>query len=725
MAKRLAVGWVLLLVLTSFAYGATAAQYPLTVTDVVIEGIIEIPERDVLSEIEFNIGDSIYEDDLKSASQAIHDLGWFSEVIPAVSADGAITFSVVEYPVIGDIEITGNDYRVPYDVFGVTLFRLPIVATSKIRQILRRNDIRRGEVLNRVSLSDALDEVISVYNDRGYILVTLGDITVGETLSIEIIEGYVSESRIEGLETIPIGVVEPLVDLPQDEPLTLSAYQAAGAKLSEGIWFSSIDVVPQVGSAPDQIVLVWTLEERMLLDGSVNFDEIRLEGLMSIPEDFAYQRLGEIPEGEIDNYGLLTILNDLYQVYYDSGYVMTRFIVSSIEDSVLTLRVEEGIIADIVITGNTYTQKSVIENNLKLQIGQILTSGRTQVAYQKLVSLGYFGSVNIIPEWQDDGLHVTISVAEKAQLGGMDGTVAFEPATCGLVGELSVSQKNLFGTGQDVSLSYSRGISSDIEPLTSTWTVGYKTVAFFPGFESVGVDLYREFSEVPSDEETVTYLTLGGEISFAYPVVEYTQLELSYKHEDERVAGTTDWDPIDSVTITLTYNDTNSPYFPTDGDLRAFSFEQAGGFAAGKEYSRFNVLWIQYTPLYAQLLAEYEQVFALRLKAVWTKDDLSLTSASTLGGTTSVRGTESRTVEQLFLSNFEYRLQLIEGLSLTWFFDAGVDLECVSMEHALASTGLEIGIVAAGVQVRLDIAWVLGEDASWVPRFDVGFGSMF
>jgi len=725
MAKRLATGWALLFVVITIAYGAAAAQYPVTVTSIVIDGIVEIPEKDVLDVIEFAAGDSVYESDLKAASQAVYDLGWFGEVLPSVSNDGAMTFSVTEYPVIGEIEITGNDYRVSYDLFGITLFRLPIVATSKMKQILRQHDVKPGEVLNRVSLQEALVEIQAVYSDRGYILVTTGDIAIGETLAIEIVEGRVGESRIEGLETIPLDVVEPLIRLPQDEPLQLSDYQAVGAKLRDGIWFSSIDVTPQASAVADEVVLVWTLEERKLTDELVVFDEIRLVGVTRLPEDVAYSRLGEVPDGEVDNYGLLCIFNDLYKLYSDAGYFMVRFTVTSIEDGILTVGVEEGIISEIVISGNTRTLDNVITNNLELQVGQILTTGRAQVAYQKLYSLGYFGAVNIVPEWQDDGVHVTVSVTEKDQLGGMDGAVAFEPATCGLVGELSISQKNLFGTGQNISLSYSRGLSTEIEPLTSTWTLGYKTVAYFPGFDAVGVNLYREFSEVPTDDETLTYLTLGGEVSFKYPIMEYTQLGLSYKHEDERLAGTDDWEPIDAVTLSISYDDTNSPYFATEGDLRAFSLEQAGGFAAGKEYTRLSTVWIRYTPLYMQLLREYEQVFAMRLKATWTKDELSLTRASTLGGITTIRGTESRTADQVFISNFEYRLELTGGLVLTWFLDAGIDLESVCMENALASTGLEIGITAAGVQVRLDIAWVLGENASWVPRFDVGFGSMF
>jgi hypothetical protein len=35
-----------------------------------------------------------------------------------------------------------------------------------------------------------------------------------------------------------------------------------------------------------------------------------------------------------------------------------------------------------------------------------------------------------------------------------------------------------------------------------------------------------------------------------------------------------------------------------------------------------------------------------------------------------------------------------------------------------------LGLLVAGVYVRLDVVWVFGEGAAWTPRFDFAFGSM-
>jgi outer membrane translocation and assembly module TamA len=79
----------------------------------------------------------------------------------------------------------------------------------------------------------------------------------------------------------------------------------------------------------------------------------------------------------------------------------------------------------------------------------------------------------------------------------------------------------------------------------------------------------------------------------------------------------------------------------------------------------------------------------------------------------------------VFVANFEYRLQLTEGLVITSFLDAGVNLDSVRVSDAMASVGLELGINAAGVFVRLDFAWALGPEMRWYPQFDLGLGPMF
>jgi outer membrane protein assembly factor BamA len=721
-ARRLCIlAWIMMI---GVATTAIAADLPLAVSGIEIEGNVKIRTKEILDVVLFHVGDTISNDDLKTASQAIFDLGWFSEVIPTIDDASSILFHVVENPVLKTIEITGNVNKEPFEILGVTLFSTPIMPSDKIRRILRDNGVKTKKVLNNKSLEDGLQAVIDEYDKKGYILIMVGKVTPGETLSIEIIEGRVTANMVSGLETVPEDVAQGMIDLPIGVCLKKAPVQRILALFKGSVFFSDVNIIPQEGAAPDEIRLLWTFTERRLIENPIEISGITLAGVTLFPHEIAEGSLGDIPTGSIDNYALLQIIEGLYDLYYRPGYVMVRLSVGPIEEGILPLTIEEGMIGDISIAGNDHTKDYVIMKTLGIHEGEILNQGRLAVAYQGLMSFGYFSSVDIVPEWVDDKVSLSIAIVENKKLGGINGSVAFSPKSGGLVGKLDYHQNNLLGTGQDFSFSYSRGLIGD---KSAVWDLGYSTVAYFQDFNRVGVNLYRKSDEKTIEEDkTQTFLTIGGKGSVSYPLADYTDLTLSYKHEAVRTGDDPIWEPIDSLRIGIHYDDVNNPLFPTSGNRRTLSVEKAGGFAPGVEFSKLDLSWIHFTPLYLPFpfLEERDQVLAIRLALGWGTD-LPGSQTYTLGGSTTIRGTTASSIEQLCYANIEYRLKIVEGLTGVLFFDSGVDLSQVGLSGAKSSVGIELGIEAAGMYVRLDMAWVLGSDLGWVPHFNFGFSPMF
>ncbi len=724
--KRQVLGGAFIL-LVGLSMAGWAVQYPLTVSGIDIEGTVKIKDRDVLEVVGFEVGDEISEPDLRAASQAVFDLGWFSEVVPEVGEDGEIVFRVVENPVVREIVITGNTHRKWYSAFGVRLFSLPIVPTSKIQQILYQGDVKKRRVLNRAAFETALSDIITEYDERGYVLIALGDVELGETLRIEIVEAHVAANRISGLETVPAKVAEELiVDLPLGEPLQRIDVQTVLSRLGQSVYFTNVEVVPQPGPEPDSVILQWNLEERDLIREPVRLEGIVLKGISCYEEDAVYVKLGEISAEPIDNYGLLQILEGVYDLYSDAGYMMVRFVVEGIDDGNLHIRVDEGRISEIVLGGTEHTKDYVIFRKLDIEAGRILNRADYVVSYQNLTSLGYFNSVDLAPEWVDDGVQITVTVNEKQRLGGFEGSMALDPRTGGVVGELKLREKNLFGTGQDIALSYSRGLVGKEEPGAVTWDLAYTSVAFFPEFDRVGLSLYKATKEITEAEESSSIITYGVQTTFAYPIVDYVDLALTYKHEEERTAGETHWTPTDSVTMAMMYDDVSDFYFPTGGTRRSISLEKAGGFSAGREYFNLGLNWIQFSPADLLLFGDMRQAVGVRFKVGWGDDRLPTSQYYELGGPMSVRGMDSLSLPRVLLTNVEYRVELAEeGLYLTTFCDTGIDLDAVRLDAVLSTAGVEFGVNAAGIFVRLDVAWSLSSEWSWIPRFEIGFGQMF
>jgi len=700
------------------------ADFPLTVSGIAIDGNVKIKTSDIVKAIAFHAGDEITADQMKAASQAVYDLGWFSDVIPEVDDTGTVTFKLTENPVVKKIEITGNINTEPFSILGFTLFSTRIMTSDKARSILRDKGVKTGKVLNNNSLKDGLEAVIDAYDKKGYALIMIGRVTPGETLGIQIIEGRVTANVITGLSTVPEKIADDMIDLPLNECLKKAAIQQVMANLQGSVFFSNVDVKVQQGGTPDSVRLLWTLSERELIDAPITISEIDLSGVTLFPQQIAEGTLADILQGEIDNYGLLQTLQGLFDLYYRNGYVMARFAPGQVINGRLPLTVEEGKIGTIEISGNEHTKTYVIEKVFGIKPGDTLNKSRLAVSYQSLMALGYFNSVNVNPAWSGDNVELSVSVVENAKLGGINGSVAFSPDSGGLVGKLDYHQKNLFGTGQDLSFSYSRGLVND---QSATWNVGYSTVAFFRAFNRVGLDFYRKSNEKSDSEgNSTTFLSLGATGSISYPVMDYTNLMLAYKHETVSASDDIAWHPIDSITTGLSYDDVNNPRFPTAGSRRSLTLEKAGGFAPGPDYAKFNLSWVHFTPLYSNLpfISERDQVLAVRLAGGWGVN-IPYSQAYDLGGPGTIRGTSATQVRRLAYANFEYRLAVVEGLTGTLFFDTGVSLDDVNLSTAKGSFGIEFGIEAAGMYVRLDMAWVLGPDMGWVPHFDFGFSPMF
>jgi outer membrane protein assembly factor BamA len=522
-----------------------------------------------------------------------------------------------------------------------------------------------------------------------------------------------------------------MIDLPTDRPLKKTELGKVMARLRESVFFSDVSVTPETGPTRDSVYLNWGLTERtIVVSASISLRSIELEGVTQFPAGVVEREIGALPAGVADNYAVLKAMEGVYNLYTHAGFIMTRFSGAQVDGDVLHLRVDEGIVSQITLDKETQTHRRVLEKSLEIHVGRILTRRDLQVSQQRLGALGYFDNVVIDPKWTDDGVGVSVSLSDKTTLGGLNGSLALEPATGGIVGELSVKQRNLLGSGQDVSLTYKRGVSPEGKPEASTWELGYTTLATRTEFDRIAVNLYRKTQETGAEEgdnetDPTTYLTLGGNIQFSYPVADYADLVLGYRHELERTLAATTWVPVDSISLSLQEDSTDDMAFPTRGTRRSVLLEKAGGFAVGKEYTKVDLAWIRFLPFYDDLFAEMDHVLAVRLKAGLGDPGLSGAQAYELGGPTTIRGVDAVTVQRMVIANLEYRLKLTEGFVLTAFLDSGLDLDSIQLGDVKASTGLELGINAAGMFVRLDIVWSLGEDASWTPRFDFGFGPMF
>jgi outer membrane protein assembly factor BamA len=161
----------------------------------------------------------------------------------------------------------------------------------------------------------------------------------------------------------------------------------------------------------------------------------------------------------------------LLELYEQSGYALARCALADAavapgeEADSLTLRisVEEGELVtldEIRIEGAKETDPEFILRETRLREGEIYSPARLRGVRDRLNRLGIFGSVADPELYERGGKHGVLIRLQEGNPNTFDGIVGYLPAPGGGTGEftglLSLSMRNLFGTGRKLALRWER-----------------------------------------------------------------------------------------------------------------------------------------------------------------------------------------------------------------------------------------------------------------------------
>lgn len=705
--RRILVFWAFLSV------AALAQTFPVDRLEIV--GNKNISTAEILAKLPFKAGDTVDREKVLAGAKALEDMGYFAQVTPEVTLENekvVVRYRLVEYPTIKEIVIEGVP---PEPRGGKTLWSWiqvwigqllnpPQVYERRVREILGEHGIKAGEILNSNKLEKALRAVLDEYQKKDIATVQVSQVIPGETLVIRFEELPVVAHEVQGLVTVPKEEALALIDVPLGEVGRISKIQEALLRLSRSVYFSEVKVIPEL--VPGGVKLVWEFAERTIISEPTFLRGISLAGVTVLSQERAQSLVGPLPPGIVSNADVLSALKGLYDYYRREGYFLVDFQGEGVEDGVLLVRVREGKLGRIEVKGANRTADWVILRVLGLRPGQILTEARLAVARQSLMALGYFSDVTLTPSGENDEVLLTVEVKELEKLGSIQGSVSLSPEAGGLVGNISYSQKNLFGTAQDLSLTFSRGLAGSTD---TTWSFSYVGRSF-PVFTQVQLELYRKEEEAR--------LTLGGSVQVAYPLADYLNLTLGFTSEAPTKLPDEPLPPRNALSLGLVYDDRDSPFFPRSGQRSQIALEKAGTFAPGVEYLSARVETSRFWPWD---LGDYRCALALRamLRFGW---DLPQDYWFSLGGADSVRGAKKGATDRLSLVNAEFRIELAQGAWFAPFFDFGLDLRSGSLK---AAPGLEVAVNLGGMFFRLSASWPNDREPTWVPAFEFAMSPMF
>lgn len=441
----------------------------------------------------------------------------------------------------------------------------------------------------------------------------------------------------------------------------------------------------------------------------------------------------------------------------------------------LTYYIEEGpraYVERINIVGNDRTREYVLRREFDLAEGDAFNRALLDKAERRLKNLGFFEKVSVTTSQGSapDRVVVNVNVEEKAT-----GEVSFGigySTTDGVIGDVSISEKNFLGRGQYVKIGVGGGTD------TQSYEFSFREPFFLGRRIGFDLDLYRKVTE-ENDYRDYDEDKIGGGFGFTLPLKEEElTLRLGYEIYQTDISDpagatsiatcTADLSPAicdslgkrltSAISYKLAYNTLDNNLNPSDGIYATFGQEFAG--VGGDS---FYLKTTAEARAYRELLPDFGLVGKLAIQGghiTGLGDERLRVSEQFMMGGTMVRGFENSGIGprdsvgddaiggQMFFAataegTFPFPVIPKEfGLSGAVFADAGSlwdaddDLEnvvntnggnVVSDDFALrASVGAGIRWQSPFGPLRADFAWpLLKEDSDKTQVFRLSGGTRF
>jgi outer membrane protein insertion porin family len=164
--------------------------------------------------------------------------------------------------------------------------------------------------------------------------------------------------------------------------------------------------------------------------------------------------------GKPQNLGSLSsAIDKVEQAYHEKGYVLAK--VSDVKDDPdgsVGLKINEGVVDKIEITGNHKTKDFIIRNAIKLKPGSVYNEHQLTTDLRKLYANGYFQDVrrSLSPS-SDNPDHFVLKVEVEEKRSGSVGLGGGVDTLFGPFGQFSIGDNNFRGRGEILNFTNQLG----------------------------------------------------------------------------------------------------------------------------------------------------------------------------------------------------------------------------------------------------------------------------
>ena len=494
-ASGVGVGSTLLLLAILLGWSRAYPQTQPIISEVRISGNQRVDADAIRIHIASRAGDPLNESTVDQDVKSIYKMGLFETVNADVSKEpsGAIlTFKVQERPFISDVRFVGMK-EVSRD-------------QDEVRSAIR---LHAHAILDPLLVDETIQLLKKVYEDKGYLdanitfrtiphpdntAVAVFDIKEGPRVLVTKVnfignKAFSSSLLSRVVETAPHNILSFITGtgVVDHKKLTEDVDRLTGYYYDHG--YLNVHVPdPTIVRHGNSVTVTFSIDEgepfkvgKVDLAGDLKVNPKELRDLLTL-------KSGEIFRGSTMQHDVLT-LSDFYS---NRGYAYVNVdprtqLVPTAHMIDVTFNINPGkevLVDRIKISGNTKTSDKVIRREMQIQEQEPYSAEKIRASKARLDRLGIFEETRITtsPGREPDRINLNVGVKE-GQTGSFQLSGGFDTASSAF-GDFKISENNLFGGGQSISMDAQIGF------LFQNYTLSYTEPYFLDMPLNVGFDLF-------------------------------------------------------------------------------------------------------------------------------------------------------------------------------------------------------------------------------------------
>ncbi|MCQ2613237.1 MAG: outer membrane protein assembly factor BamA [Treponemataceae bacterium] len=539
--KRLCALFIIFSFAAVFSLSAQSDDwfYGKKIQTITYNGLVSVQKSDVDAAMNRYLGQEFSDDLWLEIISTIYSLDFFDDIsvvikpADAANSQAILQFTVVERPVIKEINFTGNTQ----------------LRSSSLKEKI---SMKKGEIFvaSRVSLDER--RIRDYYLENGYNSVRVSssyeETAEGVSLTFSIAEGHtavVSSISFEGNEVFTSRTLKKILNLKEagyinkgvfQESLLETDRQALVTYYYERGYadFQVLDVQRSVSynedKNQDEVVLHYVLKE----GEQYTFGGINITGNEIFP---AEQLAGLVKLAPGSVYNHTKFVNGyaaIQDLYYENGYTSNVFSPAVDQDTEkhvisYSLDIKEfdrSHVESIIVAGNTKTKDYVILRELPIETGDIFSKAKLTTGLRSLYNTQFFSAISPdITQGSEENLIDLVINVEETSTTVLEFGVAFSgitnPNDMPISFFTNVAETNFLGTGKAVNAKLSLSSTEQTVSLgyTDSWLFNQPvTVSGSIDFSHAGTTCLQ-YMYLPSGVNTTDYFmdysswTIGGSLS--------------------------------------------------------------------------------------------------------------------------------------------------------------------------------------------------------------------